>query len=95
MSGSRNPIPSFLSLENDQALSLPTRIATRVTRLVHPKIIFDFDTQMGTEHHIHISLSTVSGAASETRWVRPKRISSMRSSEKEWLQSDGRFNLNT
>lgn len=35
-----------------------------------------------------------SEAASETRWENPDLISPMQSSEKEWLQSDGRFNLN-
>lgn len=35
-----------------------------------------------------------SGAASETRRVRPELFSTMRSSEKDRLQSDGHFNLN-
>ncbi len=61
MSGSRNPIPSFLGLENNQALSLPTRIATRVTRLVHPKIIFDFDAQKGAMLRTRISIRNSSG----------------------------------
>jgi hypothetical protein len=94
MSGSRNPIPSFLSLENNQALSLPTRIATRVTRLVHPKIIFDFDAPLGRNTMSESAAKRASEAASETRWENPDLISPMQSFEKEWLQSDGRFNLN-
>jgi hypothetical protein len=74
-------------LENNQALSLPTRIATCVTRLVHPKINFDFDAQLGKD-----SVS-VSPPKSLPRSPRADFVDAF--FQKEWLQSDRCFNPNT